>query len=160
MHHPTEADPDAEFTLAQRQPLCVLCLELDGVKALTWTRDLATSEDLLTTLTARLAQALGEDGTLAALESVTFAFLLHGIPDRERLCHLAWKLLDAAASPVTLGNIRFALRPWVGIARWPADGTTCAGLFRNARAAMHRARHQRSGYAFFEERTDIWDHDD
>jgi GGDEF domain-containing protein len=160
LHHPTAAEHHLAFTLAQRQPLCVLCLELDGIKALTWARDPTTGEDLLTTLTARLAQALGDAGTLAALDGATFAFLLPGIPDRERLCLVAWKLLDAAAAPVTLGNIRFALSPWVGIARSPADGTSPGGLFRNACSAMHRARHQKSGYAFFDESADVWEHDD
>lgn len=157
MHHPTEAEYDGAFTLPPLQPLHVLYLELDGVKALTWTRDLATGEDLLTTLAARLTHALGESGTLAALGGGTFALLLPGMADRERLCFLAWKLLVAAAAPLTLGNIRFALHPWVGIARCPADGTSCAGPLLNARAALHRARRQESGFAFFDESADVWD---
>jgi diguanylate cyclase len=139
-------------------PIAVLCLELDGIKALTWASDLSTDEDLLGIVAARLTAALAAEDLLDAVGDGKFTCLLTGLPDRERLCQLAWKLLDAAAAPVTLGKIRFALHPWIGIALWPAAGATYAQLFRNARAALCRARHQKSGYAFFDEHTDVWDH--
>ncbi len=151
---------DATFTAAPRRPLAVLCLELDGIKALTWASGLDSGTDLLSIVGARLTGVLASEGMLDTLDDGTFACLLTGLPDRERLCLVAWKLLDAAAAPVTLGKIRFALRPWIGMAIRPADGATYPELFRNATAAMHRARHQKSGYAFFDESADVWEHDD
>jgi diguanylate cyclase len=159
MFHPAQPSPVAtagEYAL----PIAVLCLELDGIKALTWAKDLATDDDLLAIVAARLTRALADDDVLHVLNVLgdgQFACLLTGLPDRERLCHLAWKLLDAAAAPVILGSIRFTLHPWIGIALWPTAGANCAQLFRNARAAMYRARHQKSGYAFFDEHTDVWE---
>ena len=158
--HALFGDLDPRFAAAPRRPLAVLCLELDGIKSLTWASDLAGGEDLLSIVGARLSGALANEGTLDTLDDGTFACLLTGLPDRERLCLVAWRLLDAAAAPVTLGKIRFALRPWIGMAIRHTDGATYAELFRNATAAMHRARHQKSGCAFFDESADVWDHDD
>jgi diguanylate cyclase len=158
--HPLFGDLDAKFRLPKCRPMAVLSLELDGVRAVTWASGPVTGEELLRIVAGRLTDALAVDDMLDHLDGGKFACLLTGLPDRERLCHVAWKLLATAATPVALGRFRFTLHPWIGIALWPADGATYASLFRSARAAMYRARHQKSGYAFFDESADVWDDDD
>ena len=46
------------------------------------------------------------------------------------------------------------MRPSIGIAVYPADGTTADGLLKCADAAMYRAKRQQTGHAFFDELSD------
>jgi predicted signal transduction protein with EAL and GGDEF domain len=47
------------------------------------------------------------------------------------------------------------VRPSIGIAICPTDGMTAEALLESADGAMYRAKHDRSGYAFFDRRADV-----
>ena len=153
-------DGRARFELPPGRPLAVLCVELEGVRVVTWASGPATGEELLRLVHERMAGVLASADTVDHLAGGSFACLRTGAHNRESLCRLAWRLLDATAAPISVGRFRFTLHPHIGIALRPADGMGYAHLFRNARAAMHRARHQRSGCAFFDPAADVWEHDD
>jgi diguanylate cyclase len=153
---PAHAEP-------RRRALALVYLEADGFKPIAEMHGLDISLELQGSVAATLTGLVRAEDIVSPLESGAFACLLPGSPSREYLSQLAWKLLDAVSAPSHIGKIKLALRPCIGIAIWPADGATYAGLLRNAGAAMYRARQQKSGYAFFDERADIWnvaeDHD-
>ena len=157
---PLFGNAEARFELPPGRPLAVLCVELEGVRVVTWASGAATGEELLRLIHARMAALLDSDDIVDHLDGGSFACLRTGAHNREALCRLAWRLLDATAAPINVGRFRFTLHPRIGIALRPRDGLGYAHLFRNARAAMHRARHQRSGCAFFDSVADVWEHDD
>lgn len=152
-------DRRSNHAAVQRHSLAVLLIKLDGFVPMNAGHGGAAGEAVQRIVAAALAQTAGTEKLLSALASGEFACLLSGLPTREQLSLLAWRLLDALGAPMRVGVISLALRPSIGIARWPADGTGYQALLRNAGAAMYRARNQKSGFAFFDAFADVWEHD-
>ena len=138
----------------QRRPFAVLYLDLDGFKAINDAHGHGTGDDLLRIVAMRLARAVRAEDVVSRLGGDEFACLLAELPSREQLSHLACKLLDAVSAPVVIGELELSVRPSIGIATWPADGTTSEALLNSADAAMYSAKRQKSGYGFFDERAE------
>jgi len=79
-----------------------------------------------------------------------FACLLRGLSQTRQLMQLAAKLFDSVAAPCRLDTCELSVRPSIGIAICPQDGTTGTDLLAHADAAMYRAKREQTGYAFFE----------
>ena len=76
--------------------------------------------------------------------------MLTGDASRDTVEHIAAKLLDTLSTPAMVGNLRVSVRPSVGIAMFPGDGTNSASLLRHADAAMYHAKQRGTGCAFFD----------
>ena len=151
--------PGSDPAAAQRPSLAVVVIRLDGAMPIDPGAGGQASEALQHLVAAALMQAVGTKKLLNALASGEFACLLADLPTREQLSLVAWKLLDALVVPMQAGAFTLGLRPSIGIARWPGDATHYEALLRHAGAAMYRARRQKSGFAFFDEFADVWEHD-
>ena len=149
-------DPLRLGALPSRHALAVLSLKFDGFGSVHQSHGLEVADELLRIVVMRLSRAIGPDDMVNHLKGGEFACLLSGLPRREQLSQLAWKLLDAMSAPVRVGALRLALLPCIGIAIWPGDGSTYQALLANSGAAMYRAKRQKSGFAFFEESADVW----
>lgn len=152
-------DPGSDHAAAQRPSLAVLIIKLDGAAPMDPGAGRQAGEALQRLVAAALMQAVGTKKLLNALASGEFACLLADLPTREQLSLVAWKLLDALVVPVQAGTFAPGLQPSIGIARWPEDASHYEALLRHAGAAMYRARRQKSGFAFFDEFADVWEHD-
>lgn len=150
-------DHRSDHAAAQRQSFAVLVIKLDGAPPMDPGAGHQASETLQGLVSAALMQAVGTKKLLNALASGEFACLLAELPTREQLSLVAWKLLDALAAPMRAGEFTRGLQPSIGIARWPEDATHYEALLRHAGAAMYRARRQQSGFAFFDEFSDVWE---
>jgi GGDEF domain-containing protein len=80
--------------------------------------------------------------------------LVTDLAGRVQLDRLARKLFDAVSMPVMTGDLQLCVRPSIGIALCPADGTTPDPLLVRADAAMYRAKREGSGHAFFDRAAD------
>lgn len=152
-------DHRSDHGAAQRQSFAVLVIKFDGAPPTDPGAGRQASETLQGLVATALMQAVGTKKLLNALASGEFACLLADLPTREQLSLVAWKLLDALVVPMQAGAFTLGLRPSIGIARWPDDASHYEGLLRHAGAAMYRARRQKSGFAFFDEFADVWEHD-
>lgn len=161
MHDGLTALPNRSFFLERlehalalagprRQSLAVLFLDLDEFKPINDTHGHATGDELLRIVAARLNQAVRAEDMVSRLGGDEFACLLGGLPNRGQLSHLAGKLIDAVSAPLTIGHLKFSIRPSVGIAMCPANGTTAEALLKNADAAMYQAKRHQTGHAFFD----------
>lgn len=138
----------------QRRPFAVLYLDLDGFKAINDAHGHRTGDDVLRIVAMRLARAVRAEDVVSRLGGDEFACLLAELPSREQLSQLACKLLDAVSVPVSIGDLELSVRPSIGIATWPADGTSPEALLDSADAAMYHAKREKRGYGFFNERAE------
>ena len=132
----------------QRRALAVMYLDLDGFKPINDTHGHAAGDELLRVVGARLARAVRAEDMVSRLGGDEFGCLIAGSPSREQLSQLASKLLEAVAARCKIGQIRLRVRPSIGIAICPEDGTTADALLKSADAAMYYAKRQRTGHAF------------
>ena len=136
-------------TEAERRPLVLLCIHVDGFKAISDTHGQAVGTDLLSIVAARLTRAVRAEDLVSRTAESEFVCQLGGAPGQEQLSHLARKFFLAVAAPFKIGDITIRARPSIGIARYPADATTADALLANAGAAMLRAQEKQTGYAFY-----------
>lgn len=133
----------------------LLCVDLDDFNAINRDHGQDVGNELLRVVAVRLAGSVRAEDMVSHLDGDEFACLLRDLPRREQLSDLACKLFLALSTPLDLGHLRLSVRPSLGIARWPDDGGTAEALLRNADAARERAKRQATGYAFFNECTDL-----
>ncbi len=67
---------------------------------------------------------------------------------RPRLRYIAMTLFEAVAAPFKIGLLTLSVRPSIGVAMRPSNGTTVETLVHAADAAMYRAKRNRSSFAF------------
>lgn len=131
------------------RPLVLLCIHIDGFKAICDAHGQAVGTDLLSIVAARLTRAVREEDLVSRIAENEFICQLGGAPGQEQLSHLARKFFLAVAAPFKIGDLTIRARPSIGIARYPADATTADTLLANVSAAMLRAQEQQTGYAFY-----------
>jgi len=127
-----------------------------GASEQIFARGSTAANEILQIATARIAHAVRSGDLVTRIDNREFACVLLDVPSREQLTHLACKLLDLLSGPVQVSEREVSLQPNIGIAMCPEDGTTPDALLRTAGAAMRRAVHQRSGYAFSDAPAEAW----
>ena len=136
----------------ERESLAVMYIDLDGFKRINDTHGHAIGDEMLRIVAARLTRALRADDVVSRQGGDEFACLLSVVPPCEgRLERLAHELFDAVAEPFQLDALQLTVRPSIGIAVWPHDGTTAEILLRHADIAMYRAKRGHCGHAFFDQ---------
>jgi diguanylate cyclase len=138
--------------LAQRGqeggPLAVLYLDLDGFKPINDAHGHDIGDKLLQIVAARLSRTVRAGDMVSRLGGDEFACLIAGVADRVQLAHLAEKLFEAVSAPLGIGALELVVRPSIGIAVYPSDGTTAERLIESADTAMYRAKRTGAGHAF------------
>jgi diguanylate cyclase len=148
---------DRALARASAEPsvLAVLCIDLDGFKAIGHLHGSEVGDELLRSVAARLCRAVRGDDLVSRLEGDEFACLLRGLPaGRVQLSRLACKLFDAVSAPFRIGSLDLTVRPNIGVAIWPLHGATASALLGSADAALGYAKQRQTGYAFFDRRND------
>lgn len=136
--------------LAKQSPLTVFFLDLDGFKQVNDQHGHAVGDDLLRIVATRLARSLRADDMVCRWGGDEFAGLLLGAIEPSSLAQMAGKLVNAVSAPMQIGALRLSIRPSIGLAMAPADGTTADLLLRHADAALVRAKRRGGGHAFHE----------
>lgn len=131
-------------------PLAVLYLDLDGFKALNDLYGHDTGDALLSTVARRLSHALRAEDLVSRLAGDEYGCLINGVSSRERLQEMAATLFHAVSAPFKIGTLELTVRPSIGIAVYPSDGSTTGELMKAADSAMYKAKRQKSSYAFFQ----------
>jgi diguanylate cyclase (GGDEF)-like protein len=144
----TLAEPEAPHR-------ALLYIGLDDFSAINRDHGQCVGDELLRVVAVRLARSVRAEDVVVRLQGHEFACLLGDLPRREQLSDLACKLFLVLSTPLDLGHLRLSVRPSLGIALWPADGSTVDALLRNANAAKERAKREATGYAFFNESSDL-----
>ncbi len=120
----------------------VLCLDLDGFKAVNDRHGHPAGDSLLVSVAQRMRALLPTGDVLARFGGDEFMVLDDGARDVEAL---ADRLVAAINAPLDIDGERVTVGACVGIAFAPADGNTVDDLLRNADAALYCAKAEGRG---------------
>ncbi|MBV8658557.1 MAG: EAL domain-containing protein [Burkholderiales bacterium] len=96
-----------------------------------------------------LDRTLPEPHTVSRIGSDTFAAALHCRQIAEEAGVLARDIQPALARTIAFGGHEIAMSARAGIAIYPGDGTCATDLFKNAEAALKRARASNAEYLYY-----------
>ena len=146
----TRLDSAVAPSAAPPRTMAVLFLDLDGFKAVNDAHGHDTGDAVLRIIAVRLLGGVRAKDLVSRVGGDEFACLLTGVPSRKRVSQLVCKLLDTVASPLQIGGLSLSVRPSIGVAMYPEDGTAAEILLHRADAAMYQAKRRKSGYSFFD----------
>jgi predicted signal transduction protein with EAL and GGDEF domain len=150
----------------RRTEFAVLFVDLDNFKRINDTVGHQTADEVLRRLADTLSELIRAEDTLGLYvregldpdstashasihDSVVsrvggdeFVILLPELRDRLAVGTVAHRILQKLERPFVLGGAQVFVTASIGIATYPADGTTAEELLRNADAAMYHAKQQ------------------
>ena len=131
----------------RREPLTltVLCLDLDGFKAVNDDLGHPAGDELLIRVAERLSASVRSTDTVARLGGDEFALLIEG-PVEDTVV-AAERIVDSFAEPIVVDGVALAVRPSIGLTLATADmsQTTVSSLVRQADLAMYAAKRDGGG---------------
>jgi diguanylate cyclase (GGDEF)-like protein/PAS domain S-box-containing protein len=129
----------------------LMFLDIDNFKDINDTLGHNVGDKLLIGLSERIQSVLREEDTVARLGGDEFIILLPNT-DTDGAQQVAQKLLNIIQKPFSIEQHELTVTSSIGIALYPTDGLDKDMLFKNADAAMYRAKNAgRNNYAFFTE---------
>jgi len=123
--------------------LCLLYLDLDHFKQVNDTYGHAVGDALLRDFARRLQACVRGSDTVARMSGDEFVVLLESPIRSDGNEVVTRKIQEEFERPFVLGEHRLHLRPSIGVARYPEDGTNAEQLFRSADDAMYADKHSR-----------------
>jgi diguanylate cyclase (GGDEF)-like protein len=135
--------------------LAVMFIDLNGFKAINDTHGHLAGDAVLKTVALRLSALTRDEDTLSRHGGDEFLYLLLELSDPSDATLIAEKIIRALGEPCTVSaggaEISLLVGASIGIAIFPADGTSAESLVRCADRAMYRAKRDRCGFAFSQE---------
>lgn len=135
-------DEELAALAARKEAYGLICLDLDGFKAVNDTFGHGAGDELLQQVAQRLTAEMRPDDTVARLGGDEFCVLRQGSTSRLDLLQLAARIEQGMRAPFRLGANDISIRVSVGSALSPDDGTTAETLLREADAALYRMKHE------------------
>ena len=120
--------------------LAVLFVDLDRFKDINDTFGHAAGDELLGAVATRLSRCVRDEDTVARLSGDEFVLLLPHLAQPEDALEVARRILDSLGQPVAIAGERMLVAGSIGVATYPADGSTPDELLESADAAMYRAK--------------------
>jgi diguanylate cyclase (GGDEF)-like protein len=132
--------------------MAVMFLDLDNFKAINDSHGHDVGDGVLQMVAQRLKESARGDDTVSRLGGDEFLCLLSDVRSPENAALVAQKFIRSIQSPFKAGaddaRITLNVRPSIGIAIFPKNGTTVDTLVISADLAMYRAKQSRDGYVF------------
>jgi len=109
-----------------------------------------TGDALLKLVAGRLESVLGSRDYLARIGADTFATVLRDVKQEADIAHtLEQGILNSLKQPFETGGVEIRMAAQAGIALFPGDGDDAETLFRNADAALNKAKGAGDVYLFY-----------
>ena len=144
------------YSNRQNKSIALFFIDLDKFKQVNDSLGHDNGDILLQKITQRLVRELRGDDTLARLGGDEFVVLLESFTNNHQLGHIAQKIIDSIAQPVTLGKNVVSVGASVGISLYPDDAINSEMLLRNADVAMYNAKQSgRNTLKFFTQQMNI-----
>jgi len=133
------------------EPVAVLCVDLDGFKAVNDLYGHPAGDALLIAAAQRLRAAVRGHELVARLGGDEFAVVQAAEQQPDHAGLLAGRILEALAEPFAIGPDTVRISASVGVALFPADAADPESLVKNADMALYRAKAEGRGTARFYE---------
>ena len=133
------------------EPVAVLCIDLDGFKAVNDVYGHPAGDALLVAAAQRIRGAVREHELVARLGGDEFAIVQAAGQQPEHAGLLAERVIAALAEPFAIGSETVRITGSIGVALYPADATSPDTLVKNADMALYRAKAEARGTARFYE---------
>ncbi|MFL9906838.1 putative bifunctional diguanylate cyclase/phosphodiesterase [Paraburkholderia sp. RL17-337-BIB-A] len=117
----------------------VLFVDIDLFKTVNDSYGHDAGDIVLVELARRFSALAGAQGSVSRISGDEFVFLLDGL-SADELQRFAETLLQTVVLPISIGETEVTVGASVGIASYPAAGTTADELLRNADTAMYAAK--------------------
>jgi diguanylate cyclase len=142
------------ISLANRHnwTLAVMFLDLDEFKNINDVHGHAVGDAVLRKIAERLRGRVRDEDTVCRNGGDEFLYLLMNPGGQENLERIAHSISSGIAQPVAVGDFEFTVKPSIGIAIYPGDGSGGNDLITNADAAMYRAKRHPRGVVLFGQR--------
>lgn len=141
-----------ELALAQAKrhdrTLAVMFLDLDGFKKINDVHGHDVGDVVLQTTANRLKEHARSDDTVSRFGGDEFLYLLTEIDSEQDAALVVQKIANAIQLPFHLPIGELIVKPSIGIAIFPRDGTSVSALIKNADTAMYKAKRGKLVYAF------------
>ncbi len=118
----------------------LLLFNLRRFKQVNDAHGLATGDELLRQVAARLYASVRACDTVARLGADEFVLLIEGGDADANAARVAAKIARANALPYDIGIHHLRLESWIGVALYPRDGGSAGALLRSADLALQQAR--------------------
>ncbi|HYR34545.1 MAG TPA: EAL domain-containing protein [Burkholderiales bacterium] len=128
--------------------LAVIVTDLERFKATNDTLGKQVGDDLLKAVAQRLRQAAGESGRAARVGSNVFVVMFPKIGSAENVAR-GLEAANVFGAPFDIDGHEIRVTAKTGIAVFPDDGGDAEALFRNAEAALKRAKETGERYLFY-----------
>ena len=130
--------------------LAVMSLDLDKFKTVNDTLGHDAGDQVLKTVSTRLAGTIRASDTLARVGGDEFILLMMETNHMEDAAAIAQKILDSFTDPLSIDGHQFNLSTSIGIAIYPEDAEDMETLTRKSDAAMYYSKgHGRNQFKFF-----------
>ena len=131
--------------------VALLLVDLDRFKMINDSLGHSIGDDLLVSVSRRLAGILRESDTLSRIGGDEFAIVMPDVRHDADVVVVCEKLVRSLAQPLRVRDTVAYPGGSVGVAIFPRDGDSAETLLRNADAAMYRAKERGRGrYCFYE----------
>lgn len=125
---------------ADQKIFALMFLDLDGFKAVNDNQGHNIGDELLKSVSKRLAGCLHEHDLLARMGGDEFAVLLRGVKSRENANAIALRLSNAISRKFIVDKYNLKIGVSIGVSFFPDNGVTSDDLLRNADFAMYEAK--------------------
>jgi diguanylate cyclase (GGDEF)-like protein len=132
-----------------KQPIAILCVDLDNFKSVNDTLGHFVGDKLLESVGTRLRSAINEGDIIARLGGDEFA-ILHRVREPGSAARLARNLIESMSEQMFIEGHEINIGLSAGIVIAPEDGMECDQLMRCADLALYRAKAEgRNTYRFY-----------
>jgi len=120
--------------------IAVMVLDLDRFKLINDSLGHAPGDAVLQKIARQLAACVRPGDTVARLGGDEFMIIMTDMASEDDAATLARNLLDVVAQRIAAVGHDIVITASLGVSIYPRDGESAATLFRNADAAMYRAK--------------------
>lgn len=117
-----------------------MMIDLDRFKAVNDTLGHPVGDRLLSRVSERLGQLMGEDELCGRLGGDEFAVVVRDAADPDKVQRLAQRIIDTLSRPYEVDQHTLYIGASVGLAFGPRDGRTAEMLIRSADLALYRSK--------------------